>query len=197
MCHACMAAEMRMSRRSSWLPGPVRGRGHDHLRAWVHAPVWCKVSVACMHNKTPAGSTSPSLDPTTSPLHAIRGHLGPPSPAGVAAAPARVSVCDILHAQAVLHLLRHHCRRWRIWGPPTPILTGIYASIDDMMMGTRSLELELRCPAPASREHFSYQLYILNLVAAGPVLPSRRVLRLLGPCLPYLVRTGYIGRRFA
>ena len=26
--------------------------------------------------------------------------------------------------------------------------------LDDMMMGTRSLELELRCSAPASREHF-------------------------------------------
>ena len=127
MCHACMAAEMRMSRRSSWLLGPVCGRGHDHLPAWVHAPVWCKVSVACMH-KTPAGSTSPSLDPTSSPLHAIRGHRGPPSPLAGVAAPARVSVCDILHAQAVLHLLRHHGRRWRIWGPPrTAILTGIYA----------------------------------------------------------------------
>ena len=71
--------------------------------------------------------------------------------------------------------------------------------LDDMMLGTRSLELELRSPAPASREHGLISIIdILNLVAAGPVLPSlRRVLRLLGPCLPYLVRTGYIGRRFA
>ena len=30
----------------------------------------------------------------------------------------------------------------------------MHCSIDDMMMGTRSWELELRCPAPASREHF-------------------------------------------
>lgn len=126
MCHACMAAEMRMSRRSSWLLGPVCGRGHDHLRAWVHAPVWCKVFVACMH-KTPTGSTSPPLDPTSSPLHAIRPHRGPQSPAGVAA-PARISVCDILHAQAVLHLLRNHRRRWRGNAPPLfAILTGIYA----------------------------------------------------------------------
>ena len=106
-----------------------------------------------MHNKTPAGSTSPSPDPTTARRHGTPFHLAPPLPARVAAAPARVSVCDILHAEAV-------------HAPSSPSLPAVADSgsthphpdrniciyIDDMMMGTRSLELELR--PPASREHF-------------------------------------------
>ena len=105
-----------------------------------------------MHNKTPAGSTSPCPDPTTTRRHGTPFHLAPPLPAGVAAAPARVSVCDIfctsspapssasLPAVADSGSTHPHPDR------------NICIYIDDMMMGARSLELELR--SPASREHF-------------------------------------------
>ena len=50
----------------------------------------------------------------------------------------------------------------------------MHCSIDDMMMGTRSLELELRCPAPASREHFLIN-YIYTQSGGcwpGPAVPA-------------------------
>ena len=141
MCHACMPAELQKPRHCSWRPAPACGHGFDHLRAWVHAGVWCKPNT--MHIK----AAKPCARPRPAPL--LRLWVVPES-SRTKATPIRlhhrhrgwrrhlhegVHVCDIsicsLHAKAVpCAAPRLHGRgRW-IRGPPRllpSILTGMHA----------------------------------------------------------------------